>query len=86
MLKLLNTLYEENEQLKHTLSAYMVDLNRYKDKSNKLKTKNKVLEQDIQDYEDAVIGWFIEHWYELSEEQQQTAHLEVGVDEVYFDD
>lgn len=43
----LNELYEENEQLKYTVSAYMVDLNNYKGKCSRLEEKNELLEKKL---------------------------------------
>lgn len=47
---------------------------------NEQEKKLKSLQQDSQDYEDAVFNWFFENWDSLSEEQKQYAHLEIGVE------
>lgn len=54
-----------------------------------LDKKNKEIEQlkqVSQDYEDNVSNWFIENWHTLSDEQKQSAHLELGIDIEYGDD
>ena len=59
----LNELYEENEQLKYSLSAYMVDLNNYKGKCSALEEENEQLKSEIvrlrgamQEYEEQIKG------------------------------
>ena len=59
----LNELYEENEQLKYSLSAYMVDLNNYKGKCSALEEENEQLKSEIvrlrgamQEYEEQIRG------------------------------
>ena len=46
-LHLINNLADENEQLKYTLSAYMVDLNNYKGKCSALEKENEQLKSTI---------------------------------------
>lgn len=46
----------------------------------KLWKENQILKQTSQDYEDVVSDWFIENWPILSEEQRQSAHLELGIE------
>lgn len=53
---------------------------------NELINKNEQLKQVSQDYEDNVSNWFIENWHTLSDEQKQSAHLELGIDIEYGDD
>ena len=36
--------------------------------------------QASQDYQDNVHDWFIENWGNLSDEQKQSAHLELGIE------
>ena len=51
IVKLLNKLHEENEQLKYNLSAHMVDLNNYKGKCSALEIENEQLKQLIKELE-----------------------------------
>lgn len=45
---LLNSLSDENEQLKSSLSVYMVDLNNYKNKCSALEKENEELKKDLE--------------------------------------
>ena len=49
--ELLNSLNDENEQLKYTLSAYMVDLNNCKGKCSTLEIENEQLKKEIKKLE-----------------------------------
>ena len=51
-----------------------------------LEKENQELKQVSQDYEDNVSDWFIENWHTLSDEQKQSAHLELGIDIEYDGD
>ena len=51
-----------------------------------MKEENEQLKQVSQDYEDIVSNWFIDNWHKLSDEQKQSAHLELGIDIEYDGD
>ena len=45
---IMNDLAEENEELKYSLSVYMVDLNKYKDRCSVLEQENEKLKKDLE--------------------------------------
>lgn len=53
-------------------------LNNYNDTINRL---NRMSQYD----KDCVNNWFIENWDKLTDEQKQSAHLELGIDIDYND-
>ena len=52
-------------------------------KLNKLDNQKKEVEQMLQDFEDRVYNYFLEHELELTSEMKQQAHLELGVEFEY---
>lgn len=76
--QLLNALYNENRTLKGRLQEYEEIL--LADNITDLETQIAQLKKSIQDYEDTLHNWFIENWHSLSDEQKQSAHLELGID------
>ena len=51
LVRLLLEMKEENEQLKYSLSAHMIDLNNYKGKCSKLEEENEQLKSRISVYD-----------------------------------
>jgi hypothetical protein len=82
----LHKIDEEQSQLEidGTLECGMIYNDKYigewtVDMLNQQDTRITELNQHLQDYEDNVHNFFIEHWNELSDDMKQQAHLELGV-------
>ena len=56
------------------------ELEQFIESYHELEKENEQLKQSLQDYEDNVSNWFIENWSTLSDEQRQSAHLELGIE------
>ena len=69
--KAIDGLMSENNDLKHIIQNFI--------------NEKEILNQIQQDYEDSVSNWFIENWCLLSDEQRQSAHLELGIEVTDYD-
>ena len=64
IVKKLNILSKENEQLKYSLSAHMVDLNNYKGKCSVLEEENEQLKSENKKLHDTIFALRTENAYD----------------------